>query len=479
MEEDRPREPMKRSLGPSLRRACVAAGLILAGICPALADLSEPGPYGAGWVEFSVPRPGGGSFNALLFYPASGSGQGATYEASGAPYPAISFGHGWITAVTRYQSTLEHLASWGYFVIASKSYGGLFPDHSAFADDLRWCLTYLEDQNANPGSWLYQQVDTAAFGVSGHSMGGGASILAAERDNRIRIVANMAAAETNPSAIAAIAGVQVPVFLIAGDEDSIAPPSGHTIPMYDAAFAPRRVPLLDGGWHCGFLDSSFFGCDSGSLPRETQLALTRGLLTAFFSLYLKDDQVVWRDVWGPELYAEPLIDNTRVDPGITLDPSTTNFHGYGGQTVQVEFWLTNSGPLTMSYSIFVEDNAWSTTPSPAQTPVLDPGESTTVTVTIEIAEGSGTATDTALLSARSNLDDGTRGHATLTMKRRLLGDLNGDDMVDAADFAAFSVCLMGPDVAVSGGCEGADLDFDLDADLADFAAFQVHFGTPE
>ena len=107
------------------------------------------------------------------------------------------------------------------------------------------------------------------------------------------------------------------------------------------------------------------------------------------------------------------------------------------------------------------------------------GLSTTVTVTIEIADGPGTATDAPLLSARSDLDGGTRGCATLTTKRRLLGDLNGDDVVDAADFAALSDCLMGPDVAVSGGCEGADLDFDLDADLADFATFQVRFGSPE
>jgi len=452
--------------------------IMLVAVPMAQADLSVPGPYGAGWVEVSVPRPGGGSFDALLIYPASGSGQGATYEASGAPYPAVSFGHGWITAVTRYQSTLEHLASWGYFVIASRSYGGLFPDHGAFADDLRWCLTYLEDQNAGPGSWLHEQVDTAAFGVSGHSMGGGASILAAERDSRIRGVANMAAAETNPSAIAAIAGLQVPVVVIAGDEDSIVPPPGHTIPMYDAAFAPRRLPLLDGGWHCGFLDGSFIGCDSGSLPRETQLALTRGLLTGFFNLYLKDDQAVWRQVWGPELYAEPLIDNTRVDSGITFAPKTTSLHGYGGQTVEVEFLLTNSGPLSTSYSIFVEDNAWSTTPSPAQTPVVDPGVSIAVSVALEIADGPGTATDTVLLSARSDLDGGTRGYADLTTKRRLLGDLNDDDVVDAADFTALSLCLMGPDVAVSGGCEGADLDLDLDADMADFTAFQVRFGTP-
>ena len=476
MEESRLREHTKRNLRPSPQRSRVVAAVVLMVLSPALADLSTPGPYGAGWVEVAVPRPGGGSFDALLFYPATSSGQGATYEGSGAPYPAISFGHGWITAATRYQSTLEHLASWGYFVIASKSYGGLFPDHSAFADDLRWCLTYLEDQDADPGSWLHEQVDTAAFGVSGHSMGGGASILAAERDSRIRVVANMAAAETNPSAIDAIAGVQVPVFLIAGDDDSIAPPLGHTIPMYDSAFAPRRLPLLDGGWHCGFLDSSFFGCDSGSLPRETQLALTRGMLTAFFNLYLKHDQAVWREVWGPELYAEPLIDNTRLDAGIALNPNQVSLHGYGGQTVQVEVLLTNTGPLATSYSLLLDDNAWPTVSMPAQTTVLNSGASTTVTVTVEITAGPGTATDTALLSARSDLDEGTRAYATLMTERRLCGDLNGDSAVDAADFSAFVGCLMGPDIAVAGGCEGADLDLDLDADLADVSMLQLSFG---
>jgi dienelactone hydrolase len=455
----------------------LAVAVLLVTVSAARAELSDPGPYGAGWLDVSVPRPGGGSFDALLFYPASASGQGASYDGSGAPYPAVSFGHGWLTAVSRYQSTLEHLASWGYFVIASSSYGGLFPDHSAFADDLRWCLTYLEDQQASPGSWLFQQVDTSGFGVSGHSMGGGASILAAQRDVRIRALANLAAAETNPSAIGAISGVLAPVCLIAGDEDAIVPPSGHTIPMFDNALAPRRLPLLNGGWHCGFLDSSFFGCDSGSLPRGTQLELTRGLLTGFFNLYLKYDQTVWRQVWGPELYSEPLIDNTRVDSGITFDPDQAQLHGYGGRIVQVDLLLTNGGPLPTSYALFVEDNAWPTNATPLQTTVLAPDASTTVSITVEIHAGSGTAVDTAVISARSDLDGGTRAYAILTTERRLGGDLNGDGVVDAADFAAFVACLAGPDVGVSSGCTDADLDLDGDADLADFAAFQLNFGS--
>jgi predicted dienelactone hydrolase len=441
------------------------------------AQLSAPGPYGAGWVEVGVQRPGGGSFNALLFYPATSSGQGATYDGGGAPYPAITFGHGWITAVTRYPSTLEHLATWGYFVIASESSGGLFPDHSAFADDLRWCLTYLENQHGNPSSWLFQQVDVANFGASGHSMGGGASILATQRDTRIRALANMAAAETSPSAIAAIAGVYVPVCLIAGDEDSIAPPTANAIPMYDNAQAPRRLPILDGGWHCGFLDSSFFGCDSGSLPRATQLSLTRGLLTGFFNLYSRNDQTVWQQVWGPELFSEPLINNTRVDPGIVLDPNQASLHGFGGQAVHAEFLLTNAGPLPTSYTLLVEDNIWPTTSVPSQTAVLNPGEPATVSATVEIAEGAGPGTDNAVLSARSDLDGGTRTYATLSTQRRLRGDMNGDGVVNGADFTTFADCLTGPGIGILGGCNDADLDLDADVDLADFAILQLNFGT--
>jgi hypothetical protein len=111
--------------------------------------------------------------------------------------------------------------------------------------------------------------------------------------------------------------------------------------------------------------------------------------------------------------------------------------------------------------------------------VLGPGGSTLVTVTVQIAEDPGTATDTTLLSARCDLDGGTRGYALMTTKRRLLGDLNSDDVVDAADFANFCVCLTGPGIEVAGGCAGADLDFDRDADLADFAALQLRFGVSD
>jgi parallel beta-helix repeat protein len=55
----------------------------------------------------------------------------------------------------------------------------------------------------------------------------------------------------------------------------------------------------------------------------------------------------------------------------------------------------------------------------------------------------------------------------------LLGDLNGDGFVDAADLALFTNCLTGPNLAYPQGCGPSDLDTDTDVDFADFARLQA------
>jgi hypothetical protein len=85
--------------------------------------------------------------------------------------------------------------------------------------------------------------------MSGHSMGGGASVLAAAADPRVRTLANLAAAETNPSAIGASASLAIPLCLISGSQDTIVPPGGNGQLMYENASPPRQLPLILGGHH--------------------------------------------------------------------------------------------------------------------------------------------------------------------------------------------------------------------------------------
>lgn len=55
------------------------------------------------------------------------------------------------------------------------------------------------------------------------------------------------------------------------------------------------------------------------------------------------------------------------------------------------------------------------------------------------------------------------------------GDLTGDDRVALDDHGKLVGCLAGPSGGAEGACQCADLDGDNDVDLADFAAFQVLF----
>ncbi|MBN2448388.1 MAG: dockerin type I repeat-containing protein [Phycisphaerae bacterium] len=56
----------------------------------------------------------------------------------------------------------------------------------------------------------------------------------------------------------------------------------------------------------------------------------------------------------------------------------------------------------------------------------------------------------------------------------LAGDCDGDQDVDAADFASFEDCMLGPEITTT-ACDCADIDGDTDVDLVDFVAIQRSF----
>ncbi len=187
-------------------------------------------------------------------------------------YPVIAFGHGFAQSPSRYASTLTAMAARGTIVIAPASEAGLLPSHSRLADDLwlslRWARANVRGASATLDA------------VGGHSMGGGAALVAADRHPAIDAVLTLAAAETTPSATEASAGVSVPALFVVGTQDEIVAPA-TTRAMYAAKPPPATFAAIVGGYHCGFNDStSFFGlgCDSGSISRSRQLALTHALL---------------------------------------------------------------------------------------------------------------------------------------------------------------------------------------------------------
>lgn len=436
-------------------------------------DAGAPGPFAAGYRTVTVARTHGGSgtFTALLYYPATAAGENTPFAAPAAPCPAVSFGHGFLQNPTQYRSTLAHLATHGYLAIASNSETGLFPSHQGLANDMRSCLTWLEQANTDPGSGLLGAVDTGAFGMSGHSMGGGCSIVAASADARVRALAPLAPAETNVSAIAAMSSLACPVSIIVGTQDSITPTAKHGGPMYQAGDGPKMLLSITGGFHCGFTDTSPFGCDSGSISRAAQQLIVRRLLVEFFGLHLRGDDSRWRAVWGPESASTPELGRLK-DPGVVLsveDPKQP-CAAPAGSGCSKTLNVLNTRERSDSFSLAAEGGAWPVAFDPASTGVLPPAGEAGATMAVAIPAGP-PAAETHVISARSST--GARAWATVAVHRlpppHCPGDADGDGSVTYADVTA---------VLAQWGTSGplGDTDGDGVVSFGDITAVLANFG---
>jgi dienelactone hydrolase len=434
--------------------SCLAASAVAGGG-------SEPGPFAAGRRDVTVSRPNGSSFQATLHYPATAPGTNAPFDPSGGPYPVFSFGHGYLTPVTQYASTLDHLASHGYFAIASRSGGNLFPSHGAFAEDLRSCLDHLIAANADDASPFAGAVATERLAVGGHSMGGGASILAAAADPRILAVVPLAAADTNPSSIAASSQVAAPIRLIVGSEDSIVPPGPSSGPMYANTPAARQLVSITGGSHCGFLDGSIPFCDSGSISRAAQLAETRRLMLEFLEVHLREgDDAAWQAVWGPEAATQPGL-VVEIDARLAIDPASRVVEVPAGGGTTIVWFVTNTGTreAIVEFELRSEDPIEALLEPAGATP-LPVGAS--VEVAVSISNFAGGKPTSAVLVARRNDGAGTSASLELIEASSGSPDLNGDGIVSGADLTL----LLGN----FGGSGLGDLDGSGEVDGADLAA---------
>jgi dienelactone hydrolase len=209
----------------------------------------------------------------LVFTPRSGLG-----------LPAVAFGHGWLQPPDRYVGLFRHLASWGLVVTAPGTQRGPLASSRLFAADLRTALDVCTGVRLGDGDI---SVDPARLGLAGHSTGGGAAVLAAADDSRVRAVATMAASQTKPFATDAASRCAMPALHLGGGQDVVAPPVGHSRLIAANWGGPvqfRSLPKVD---HMGFAEGRHW---SGLLipgsSNHGALRIARVLLTAFFLVHL-------------------------------------------------------------------------------------------------------------------------------------------------------------------------------------------------
>ena len=98
-------------------------------------------------------------------------------------------------------------------------------------------VEFLKAENDNPDSPIRNKLDTSNVGIMGHSLGGGASLRAAEElGSQIKAVIPLTpyCCELGQSFEGDLSGVDVPTLIVTSAEDTVAPPETHGRLLYDS-----------------------------------------------------------------------------------------------------------------------------------------------------------------------------------------------------------------------------------------------------
>lgn len=235
------------------------------------------------------------NINTEIYYPSDYTGQNEPI--SNGAFPVIIFGHGYLIEWSAYENFWNALVPEGYILCFPTTEMGFTPNHQFFADDIKFIASQMQIENQNNSSIFFNTISDKTA-LMGHSMGGGASFLAAENNPNINTLVNFAAAETNPSAITATQNISIPTLIFSGDDDCVAPPVNHQDIMYNGlnSSCKTQIKIINGG-HCYFANENVlcsFGessCNSNlSILRNEQQEITNNLLKPWLDFSLKENQ---------------------------------------------------------------------------------------------------------------------------------------------------------------------------------------------
>ncbi|MFC7956792.1 dienelactone hydrolase family protein [Rhodococcoides kroppenstedtii] len=198
----------------------------------------------------------------------------------GTSLPAVAFAHGWMSSSKNYDSTLKHLASWGFVVAAPNTQRGPVPSHAALAHDLTVALDICAGIRLGTGDI---SVHPDKLAVVGHAMGAGAAVLAASQRSDIRAVAALYPAPTSPRVLTdGIADAVTAPALVIGAPTELNSLTAEPVALAGALGGPTVLRVIDKSVGDGIVEgrklASFFGV--GNAQPKTR-KIVRALLTGF------------------------------------------------------------------------------------------------------------------------------------------------------------------------------------------------------
>lgn len=230
---------------PAIKLTALSLGLLLA----ASAQASNPTPPPSGGVDSGFPAVS--SFDRSGPFATTSSREGPsctvyrprTLGENDRRHPIIIWGNGTGASPSGYAGLLDHWASHGFVVAAANT------SNAGSGQEMLACLDYLVQQNGRSTGTYASKLNVNRVGSSGHSQGGGGSIMAGQ-DNRITVTApfqpyvlglgHNTSSQRNQNG---------PMFLMTGSSDTLAGPTLNGRPVFRNANVPVFWGNLRGAGH--------------------------------------------------------------------------------------------------------------------------------------------------------------------------------------------------------------------------------------
>ena len=238
------------------------------------------------------------------------------------PFPVVLFSHGYGGYPEQSSFLTDHLATWGFVVVAPdhrsrdlKAVVSGTPDKSQNdVTDLRQALALVRSMNDAAGTLLTGKLDLTRVASLGHSAGGGAAITVSD-DKDIRTYIGLAPVPGTPPK-------GKPGLIMQGTTDMVVQPGG-TLNLYDKLAAPKRLVLIADAGHNVFDDGCTIGAAQGGL---VSFIKTLKLPPAFEAI--ATDGCTAPDVSPPTAW--PLIDQmvtAQLRYGLGIDTTPVGLDG--------------------------------------------------------------------------------------------------------------------------------------------------------
>jgi pimeloyl-ACP methyl ester carboxylesterase len=273
--------------------------------------------------------------SASLYYPAVSNGAGAPPSpAPAGGFPLLVFGHGFLMVADRYTWLADELIPENMMVLLLETETSALPSHADFGLDLAFALESMLAEGDDPASLFFGLMGPALLG--GHSMGGGASVLAAAATDQALGLLLLAPAETSQSAIEAAATITLPSLMLWGTTDCATPLDEHALPIHNALASPCKYLLeLSGGSHCQFaLPDTYCSlgelfCQSPGISRDTQLEWSMRLALPWMKSVLDQGSDNWQS-FQQELEDPDLVIHESCNTPPVLQTPELNLAFMGG-----------------------------------------------------------------------------------------------------------------------------------------------------